>query len=382
MKKIHIILALCFLYTLALNAENKLTKKAEAYLEKTRKLTGDVTENAMKGKKTNDAIGGKYDNFMDTVIWNDTFSKKTNKIPQLQMMVAGTESIVLDTPLNKLNQEWEKEEARLATLTQRDANRSRENKSIFTGGYCTFEKTILISKFNEYGKLDCLLNFGKGAYRRVEVFASFYPDYKREMVVAIPIYVSFENANRATFSGIVLKADKSSENLAGWVDNKRVQTMLAEGLLLTNYVAIDYVNGYMRALRQSRTNRKIDYIETTNPLTGAVTSNPVVSTNTAPPEVKDYLVSAGVNLLAGIFSIIGKDYIDSTSPLFAVYPQKLYIEGVVSFDQEGLAKRFGEISSGEENKINSSNQNWIQEKNTIINKYNVTPEGAASLGAK
>ena len=360
-------------------AEEPLSKEAERYLDETRTATGDLIENAANGAVTNDKIGGRFDNYMDTVIWNDTFSKKTDKMPQQQLLGVGEKSIVLDTPADKMKKIWDAEEEKLAIRREKERNATKAIPSSYAGGYCTFDTTLSISKSNEYGKLDCLLDFGHGNYRKAEVFASFYPDYKREIVIALPIYVTFENQNKATLSGVILNAGKTSINIAGWVDNKRIQKMLGEGLLGTNDVIYNYVSGYMRALERSRTQSGIEYITSTDPQTGNTTTTPVSTTKTEKPEIKDYVISAGIEIVSSIFSVVGKDYMESTYPLFAVYPQKLYVEGVVSFDNQGLAKRFGTITAEVNKKSKQNNSDWLRKKDTTIQKYDRTYRGG-SLG--
>jgi len=392
MKKLqyHILISLVgLLLGSSLSADEALTKQSERYLEKTRTATGDLTESASKGEHVEDRVGGNFDNFMDTVIWNDTFRKRTDNIRHIQVAVSGKESIALDSPVDRLKAEWDAEEARLATLKGAESNQTKENPTFFAGGYCTFEETLSISKSNVYGKLDCLLDFGHGDYRKAEVFAGFYPDYKREMVMAIPIYITFEDDSRATFSGIVLKANKTSMNLAGWVDNKRIQKMAAEGLLMTNELVYNYVDGYMQALYASRNSETIIYPQYGD---GNGTPNlygygygypsPERVNNVAPPEARDYVISAGIKLLSGIFSIVGEDYLYATEPLFAVYPQKVYVEGMVSFDNQGLARRFGQISKNRQNRANSNNNAWRGRKNRIINRYNRRPATQVNIPTK
>lgn len=394
MKKLQTIilslsLSLSFLMLSFAHAEEALTKEAETYLEKTRKITGDITENASKGVKVDDRRDSYFDNYMDTVIWNDTFKKMTDNTPQKQKIIAGTETIVLDTPVENLQAKWDAEEARLAALQAKENNNSKETPIIFAGGYCMIEETLSISKFNEYGKLDCLLDFGEGQYKRAEVFTSFYPDYKREMVIAIPMYMTFDDDSRASFSGIVLKSNKTSMNMAGWVDNMRIQKMLGEGLLMTNDIIYTYANGYMNALIASKTREELVYPNGNYDMNGSNIGNyngyggynsyPRTITNVAPPEARDYVISAGIQILSNIFAIKGKDYLYSKEPLFGVYPQKVYVEGMVSFDNQGLAQRFGKISQDNADKANKNNQSWKTERNQIIQRYG-DPKTGSTMG--
>lgn len=381
MKKIIKIIALLMIPYSFLAAVDDIANKSELYLERTRKATGDLTKEVYMGKRVNDKTDlGGFEDYSDTVIWNDSYTQKTNKAKQMQTLTAAKPEIILDSPLLRLDHKWQAEEKKLALQKQKLVAKAKEIPSYFVGGYCTFEKTLKISKFSKYGKLDCMLNFGNNQYKRVEVFASFYPDYKREMVMALPLYISFENQNRALFSGIILKEDKSSVNLAGWVNNQRIRKMLDEGLLLANDTIYNYTIGYMSAVKASEEDTRIDYIPSTGP-DGNTIVTPVITKKTAPPEIKNYITAAAVDLFTGLFSIIGRDDLSRVEPLFAVYPQKVYIEGIVSFDKKGLATRFGKMSSKQEKEATQNNQNWIDKRNQTIERYNRGyNKGAEALG--
>lgn len=374
MKIIKKSLLVVFLYlaTYPLLAKKIENAEGEQYLKNIRRAIGDKTKSALDGKVVEDRIGGDFDNYMDTIIWHDTFEKMTNRIKQSQFISAGKKSIKLDLPLTKLHAKWVAEENKIVKMRKKIEDKNQAIISYFAGGYCTLYDTLSISKSTEYGKLDCLLDFGKGSYRKVEVFTAFYPDYKREIVIAVPVYASFENQNRATFSGIVMNSDKTSFNVSGWVDNKRIQKLLGEGLLMTSDTIYRYSTGYLKALEASRIEERTEYLITQG--TSGETITPIETKKVLPPRAEDYLLGAGIELLTNLFTVHGKDYLYSQQPLFAVYPQKLYLEGVVSFDNVGLTKKFGEVLGAEIKKSNTNNQTWLQERNSIIEKHMRTYE--------
>jgi len=112
---------------------------------------------------------------------------------------------------------------------------------------------------------------------------------------------------------------------------------------------------------------------------GGYNGYPRTVTNVAPPEAKDYIISAGIQILSNIFAIKGKDYLYSKEPLFGVYPQKVYVEGMVSFDNKGLAQRFGKVSQDNVGKANQNNQTWKSERNKIIQQYGA-PKTSSAMG--
>jgi len=351
----------------SLSAEQVENTDGEHYLDTTRSLTGDRSKSASKGKVIEDRVGGQFDDYLDTVVWNDSYTRKTNDISYKQVHKEASNKITLDNPASQARDAWAIAEAEQRKL--QTENQKSEIPSVFAGGYCTLYNTLEISKSNEYSKLDCLLDFGEGSYQKVELFSAFYPDYKREMIIAIPMYVTFEDQTRATFSGITLNANQTSINIASWSDSRRIQKLLGEGLLVINNTIFKYTTGYMQALQASRVHENIEYI-TTKGIFGQDIVTPVSRTTVEPPEIKDYMITAGVELLSNIFAISGKEYLYSQEPLFRVAPQKVYVEGVISYDNKGLAKRFGTIANQEVSKAMKNNNNWQQRKESTIQKYN------------
>jgi len=363
---VGVILLSCVLYGVS-NSE----VRTDEYIDNIRLLTGDVFSAGKNSTEVDDTTNSKYDTYMDTVIWNDIFRMKTKNVNINQSQPKAEETITLDDPLDRLNKKYIEDSKKADSLRKNDEINSTI-PDIFAGGYCTLHDTLSISKAYEFARLDCLMNIGKNVYRKVEVFASFYPDYKREIVVALPIYATFEDQRRASFSGVVLKEDKTSLNLSSWVDNKRIQKMLGEGLLAVNDIAYNYTNGYLRANADARLQTDITYLPTQNNQNGGNSYIPIRQTRTAPPEIRDYVVGGTIEILTSIASIFGKDYLHSSTPLFAVYPQRVYVEGILSFDNAGLSKRFGFISRDQEKRTDTNNKQWEKQKLDTIKKYDRT----------
>lgn len=152
---------------------------------------------------------------------------------------------------------------------------------------------------------------------------------------------------------------------------------------MVNDIVYQYASDYMSALMQSRIKEEYVYPpgvdgNNTNPYNGYYGySRGQRITNVAPPEARDYIITAGMQILTNIFAITGKDYMYAKTPLFAVYPQKVYVEGMVSFDRQGLAQRFGQISQGETSQATGNNAAWKSERDQIINKYGGVKTGSA-----
>jgi hypothetical protein len=356
------LLAICVAAPL-LSAENLRTLGTE-YIDNINNI-----KKVKGGQKVNDEKGGVEDDYMDSVIWVDIFEKKTHGVPLPFTFSNGIDNPnLLAHPVDKKNEEFAKLEAKALAKQAKLEAQKKEKVSYFAGGYCTMPYSVSISKGREFMKLNCSLNFGSDNYRPASVFTVLYPDYKRERVYAIPLYIDLPSGKRANFSGIVLNETKTSVNVADWVDNARLRKLIGEGVLAANDIAYKYVSGYLQAKQESRTTTQVHYIATQG-ANGTSTTVPVETKQVKPPKVSDYLIGAGVELLTKLFSLKGKDYLYSSNPLFIVNPKKVYVEGIVNFDNEGLARSFGKISQEQEKTATKNNMEWKQEINKIINTY-------------
>lgn len=335
------------------------------------KINNINKKSAAQGKKFNDKKGHLEDDYYDSVIWYDIYAKTTHGVP-LEFTYSNGKTLptMLATPVDDLNRKFTKEENILLAKQEKQKASSKKPVNYFVGGYCIIPQTIQLSKGREFTKLNCTMNFGKGGYRPVSVFAALYPDYKKEEVYAIPLYAELPSGNRATFNGVVLNDSKTSANVADWVDNARLRKLIGEGALAANDIAYKYINGYLQAKAQSRTKTEVHYIQTQNGNNTVTT--PVETQTVKPPKVGNYLIGAGVELLSKLFSIKGKDYLYSSNPLFIVNPKKVYVEGVLLFDNAGLAKRFGTISQERESTTLNNNNSWKNDLSKIINTYGNT----------
>jgi hypothetical protein len=349
-----------------LSAEN-IVEQGNRYIDASRKLSGDVFSYSNDGKLVDDKKESKFDNYLDAVIWNDIEQMKTNKKVLQQVESLASSTIEIDTPLTKQQARYLAEKERMDVEKDKRDKMKKHPPSIFAGGYCTLYESLKLSKSYELGRLDCLLDMGKGVYKKVEIFTSFYPDYKREIVIALPLYATFEDKTRATFRGIVLNANKTSISVSSWADTRRIQKLLAENALMINSVAYTYVTGYINAKQASKTKTSIHYIDTGDKVI------PVQSTTTAPPELKDYIVGAGISILTQLASVFGREYHNSQTPLFEVHPQNVYVEGILSFDSAGIAQQFGQIAEEQEKSVLEHNKQFLQEDKSRIQQYNISP---------
>ena len=329
------------------------------------------------------ADGRKYhiDDLYDTVIYNDNYYQRSHNNPTLfnNVMKAEPNSLVLDKPATRyfaqIEEQSKKQKALEDARLAEEAKKKNTIPKYFVGGYCIAMQRTELIKSSGFTTLDCDLNFGdEYGYRHAQVFASVYPDYKREIAIAIPIYATFDSGARATFNGIILNNTKTSLNIANEVETYKIrQNVVKYGLAMSD-VAYQYANAYLTQLQLSRINQEISYIPTQTSNGGVVTT-PVQTTNVEAPKAGEYLALAGIGLLDRLLAIGADNLMADTAPLFTIYKgNRVWIEGVVDFDKNGASNKFGEISKGIKDEVTKNNDTYesslTQQKKDILDNKN------------
>ena len=379
------VVASCLLSTIAYSAvtnNQDVGESSSSYTDTLRNTTGSKQAIVKGGKVVRDTHGQIKDNMYDTVIYNDihtlTSSRKSRTIAQLNPKGA-IGSIALASPAtDQAKQEliaeanWQKREAERKALELK-REKERQNPAYYVGGYCSVNTPVKIVRNSEFTILNCLLNFGEGQYRQADVFAGVYPNFKKETLTVLPIYATLQDGNKVSMDGVVLTEDKASLNIADHIERFKIRKLISEYGLTINDVAYRYANAFMSQLIASRTTQKVEYVTVDN----GVDSNgnrqtstvPVVTQRTLPPKAKDYFVMAGIELFSKIFAIGAKDLMADSDPLFRIFKGKrVYIEGVVTVDNKGMARKFGALNTQEHERINSDNAEYEREKKIFINR--------------
>lgn len=373
------------LFTLTFGASD-IGEKSSTYIDETRVGAGMEQHDSAKGRLKEDEMGQIDDTLMDVVVYNDIVRGESHHKtrPLVQKEARGkTQGIALASPASELAKDsLENEKAYKAEqerLALEKAEKDKEIPSYFAGGYCTVNTPVKIIRSSEFTILNCMLDFGNGEFRDAQVFAGVYPNYRKETLTMLPIYATFNNQNRVNLSGVVLTADKGSLNVADHVENFKIRELVAEYGLAINDVAYNYATAYMSQLVASQTTTSTDYVTVSDPNNPNNTSPivPVTTTNTLPPRASDYFTMAGINLLSQIFAIGAKNLLEDNEPLFRIYGGKrVYVEGIVTVDNKGLAQKFGKIAQDEQSNIQKENSDWTAEKRSLYQKYDTSRKSA------
>jgi len=330
--------------------------------------------------RSGEGEGSVEDSFMDAVIYNDinekSFHRKGRTLIQPRVETF-SETIHLATPKSDYIA-FATEKAKIMQEQQEKAEREAsalENKKpkYFVGGYCVATQRTEIIKASSFGLFNCEMNFGEGKYREIEVFAGIYPDYKREIAIAIPFYATMPNGQRMDMSGVALNVDKTSLNIANEVESYKIRRWVAKYGLSINDVAYKYATMWMSDIRNSLTTMETMYIPTNSG--GVVTTTPVQTINTEPPRSSDYFVAMGVELVSKLVAIGAENLLDNTSPLFTIYQgQRVWIEGVIDTDNSKMFGKFQEIAKENKKRIEENNKIFMQKQYEPLQN---NPQGSA-----
>ena len=344
-------------------------------IDRARKKSGMKMVSSATGQEESDSKNTDFDTYFDSVVYMDSYEKITNgAVSQDETTVAtgGNNAFMLATPAADMIAYAKTVEAENRKKEAQKKEAESKTPSYFGGGYCTMETPVTISRSSEFSTLSCLINFGESEYRKVDVFIGVYPDYKRELLVGIPIYATFENGKRANVNGIVMRRNRSSINIADYVDAQRLRKLTAENALAINDVAYRYSTAYLQALQLSRIQEDVQYVNTVDPNTGNSVPVPVATRNIAPPKATDYFAAAGIEIVSQIFASIGKEYLYDTRPLFEIHKGKMvWMEGIFEFDHSKISMRYGKIAENQVQNADKNNNAWIRDRNKIIDKYDI-----------
>lgn len=167
------------------------------------------------------------------------------------------------------------------------SNASVGNETITVRGYCFIRETIHVGKQPASLGVECETNIGA-----VTLFANLRNVQEVSSLIVDPVYIDYKNGRYKVASSIVTNEAKTSYNVATYVNDRK----LSEIGYSTVSVASDEVktasNEYLQALEDSKVKEEAI-------VAGGWGSNTAVTTtNTEEPDASDYMISAGINILA------------------------------------------------------------------------------------
>jgi len=343
-------------------SNNKAKTNVFDYIQQQRNKMGlMLTE--MEEKELNLTQKQYEDTLLDTVIYTDIIKFTTNTpISNAKSVAFVTNNVVVYR--KKLEEE-----------RQKNNQNKTEKETVYykAVGYCNFANNIEVTASNEFAMLECSFNINaknQTVYRKGKLFAGLYPDYKREMLIALPIYLKFNNVEYPS-KGVILNGQMTSLNVADYVDKIRIRKLLAKSLIVSSDVAYTQSMAYLKALEASKKQEEVIYQNITNP-NGTVTTTPITIANYQKPDKKDYWVTGLIELTSRLVNLFGEDYLEYLKPMFKVNQGSVVYANVIFYENDkDLIGTYKELNTKEIEKINTNNEKFEAKKfniNTTLKK--------------
>lgn len=180
-----------------------------------------------------------------------------------------------------------KEEASLEKNTE-----DKVEEAVVVKGFCYIPQDINVGKQPSSIRTDCKTNVGN-----IIMFANLVNVNEKASLIADPRYIELKGVRFNVVSSIVTNESKTSYNIATFVNDRKIANIGWSSLSVSADEVKNSTNEYLQALRESQTKEEVQYVSVTD---GAGNSymQPVQIQNTEKPDPLDYLIDAGINIVA------------------------------------------------------------------------------------
>lgn len=203
----------------------------------------------------------------------------------------------------------------------KEQDKENQVELVAVKGYCFIKEEVNVGKQPSSLRVDCQSNVGG-----IILFANLVNVNEKAALMADPKYIEKEGVRFNIKSAIVLNEEKTSYNLATFVNDKKIAEIGWGALSYSSDELKNATNEYLKALQESKREQKVEYATTTD---GAGNSymQPIQTTNTQKPQVSDYFYTAGVNILADIAKSTAEVFKKDLPYLYQIVPQtKIWID--------------------------------------------------------
>ena len=291
----------------------------------------DITsqnENIIKENKQ------KIDTYLDTTIYSDIEANQRFK------------GILIANKGNYLANNIQMQ--KIQSLRSIFKNKKPKKIVLNVSGYCKVLNDVKVFISDEFSEIYCTLkDYKTNKYLNAKVFVKFVPDYKREMLIAFPIYAEIGN-KRFNSVGYFLNATKTSLNVADKIDGVRIKKLLLKGFLVESDIAYKQAMAYLNDLKASRTQTNVTFVQNGD------NTIPVQSQKTEKPKARDYINTGIVESVAALIKLLGEDSLYALKPLFYVNRGSvLYTEMILT--NSNIFNKMQSIMNEEEKQIKRNN---------------------------
>lgn len=210
----------------------------------------------------------------------------------------------------------------------KDNNQSKAIELVNVKGYCLIDKEINAGVQPASMRIECNTNAGF-----ITMFANLVNVNEKFSLMADPKYIEKNKVRFKVKSAIVLNEQKTSYNLATYVNDRKVEEIAYNSLSYSSDELKNATNQYLQALQESKKKQDIQFV-TTSDGAGNAYMSPVQTTNTQKPQAVDYFASAGVNIVADIVKSTAEVFKKDLPYLYQIVPKtKIWID--LEVEKEG-----------------------------------------------
>lgn len=309
-------------------SEEELNKqlKAEALLrgEDTESMKDDGDKSSQKTSSGKD----NEDKYKDVAMYNLLSKYNTDNDKKLFPVVLKDKSMILADNVGAYNEKQKALDEKKRLEAENKQKEATETKTIYLTGYCFTNNAIEVENIQGYGVIDCTFEKNDLDIDSSKMMAVFVPITSRSALIAKPIYL-LDKKNKKTpiQSGVILTLDRTSLNIANFVNDKKIKKLSGDLLNQTGDIILNQSVAYLNQLEESK--RK-EEIVTNSSISGTTQSK---TTNTDAPDGTTYLIHSGIQFISGLFKLGGLVLSEDKYPFFKVYKDSgFYVDFVVEIN--------------------------------------------------
>lgn len=225
-----------------------------------------------------------------------------------------------------------------------DANRNDQNNSsetYFISGYCFSEGAPMeIARLSSYSYMKCnfdnIVAINKNAkipnqLSTPTLAALLVPDAFSKALIGKPLYLNVGQRRFPVLGGVIMNYEKTSINLAHIVNDRKIETFLANSGIKMADVATNEAQSYISAKKEASRNQEVVF------QAGTGSSQTIVTSNNTQPDPSDYLMSGGIKMISELIKAGGEVFKEDLPFLFQTKENAIYyVDLMVTDDLQSL----------------------------------------------
>lgn len=196
------------------------------------------------------------------------------------------------------------------------------NQTITVVGYCLIENDVFIEKQQGALKVNCQTNIGG-----VSMFANLTSLNDRNSLIVDPVYIDYKGGRYIVENSIVTNEAKTSYNVATYVNDRKLSKIGWGTLGVSSNEIKAASNQYLKELEASRREEKVAYADVPAGNGSSSYVQAVELSNVERPRASDYVIGAGINILASAVSATAEIFNQDLPYLYEIVGgTKIYVD--------------------------------------------------------